>query len=157
MAHESFENAEIAAVMNRLFVNIKVDREERPDLDTVYQQALAVMGQQGGWPLTMFLTPEGEPFWGGTYFPPEPRYGRPGFVQVLEQVAELWRSGNAGIASNRKAIGQALSPARHARAWRAGPRRGRAPQSLGSWPSASTPSMAASPAPPSSRRPRSCA
>ena len=94
MAHESFEHAETAAVMNRLFVNIKVDREERPDLDTVYQQALAVMGQQGGWPLTMFLTPAGEPFWGGTYFPPEPRYGRPGFVQVLEQVAELWRSGS---------------------------------------------------------------
>jgi uncharacterized protein YyaL (SSP411 family) len=108
MAHESFENADTAAVMNRLFVNIKVDREERPDLDTVYQQALAVMGQQGGWPLTMFLTPAGEPFWGGTYFPPQPRYGRPGFVQVLEQVAELWRSGNERIASNRKAIGQAL-------------------------------------------------
>ena len=109
MAHESFENAATAAVMNRLFVNIKVDREERPDLDTVYQQALAVMGQQGGWPLTMFLTPSGEPFWGGTYFPPEPRYGRPGFVQVLEQVAELWRGGNERIASNRKAIGQALT------------------------------------------------
>ena len=93
MAHESFEDAETAAVMNRLFVNIKVDREERPDLDTVYQQALAVMGQQGGWPLTMFLTPEGEPFWGGTYFPPEPRYGRPASSQVLEQIAELWRSG----------------------------------------------------------------
>ena len=80
MAHESFENAEIAALMNRRFVNIKVDREERPDLDTIYQQALALMGQQGGWPLTMFLTPAGEPFWGGTYFPPEPRYGRPGFA-----------------------------------------------------------------------------
>ena len=116
MAHESFENAATAAVMNRLFVNIKVDREERPDLDTVYQQALAVMGQQGGWPLTMFLTPSGEPFWGGTYFPTEPRYGRPGFVQVLEQVAELWRGGNERIASNRKAIGQALDPARRARA-----------------------------------------
>ncbi len=108
MAHESFEDAGTAAVMNRLFVNIKVDREERPDLDTVYQQALAVMGQQGGWPLTMFLTPAGEPFWGGTYFPPEPRYGRPGFVQVLEQVAELWHSGDQRIATNRQAIVQAL-------------------------------------------------
>ena len=104
MAHESFEDPAVAAVMNRLFVNIKVDREERPDLDTVYQQALAVMGQSGGWPLTMFLTPEGEPFWGGTYFPPEPRHGRPGFVQVLEQVAELWRHGDARIATNRDAI-----------------------------------------------------
>jgi uncharacterized protein YyaL (SSP411 family) len=109
MAHESFENEATAAVMNRLFVNIKVDREERPDLDTVYQQALAVMGQQGGWPMTMFLSPTGEPFWGGTYFPPEPRYGRPGFVQILEQVAELWRSGDQRIATNRQAISQALS------------------------------------------------
>ncbi|MFL5336062.1 MAG: thioredoxin domain-containing protein, partial [Geminicoccaceae bacterium] len=108
MAHESFERPEIAAVMNRLFVNIKVDREERPDLDAVHQQALAVMGQQGGWPLTMFLTPEREPFWGGTYFPPEARHGRPGFVQVLEQVAELWRTGSDRIASNRAAISQAL-------------------------------------------------
>jgi uncharacterized protein YyaL (SSP411 family) len=108
MAHESFADPQVAAVMNRLFVNIKVDREERPDLDTVYQQALAVMGQQGGWPLTMFLTPDGEPFWGGTYFPPEPRYGRPGFVQILEQVAELWRTGNERLASNRVAIAQAL-------------------------------------------------
>jgi uncharacterized protein YyaL (SSP411 family) len=108
MAHESFEKPETAAVMNRLFVNIKVDREERPDLDTVYQQALAVMGQQGGWPLTMFLTPEGEPFWGGTYFPPEPRYGRPGFVEILEQVGELWRTGNERIASNRAAITQTM-------------------------------------------------
>jgi hypothetical protein len=105
MAHESFEDPATAAVMNRLFVNIKVDREERPDLDAVYQQALAVMGQQGGWPLTMFLSPAGEPFWGGTYFPPEPRYGRPGFVQVLEQVAELWRQeGDQRIAANRAAI-----------------------------------------------------
>jgi uncharacterized protein YyaL (SSP411 family) len=108
MAHESFESPDVAAVMNRHFVNIKVDREERPDLDSVYQQALAVMGQQGGWPLTMFLTPDGEPFWGGTYFPPEPRYGRPGFPQILEQVAELWRSGNERIHSNREAIAQAL-------------------------------------------------
>ena len=80
MAHESFEDPAIAARMNELFVNIKVDREERPDLDQVYQHALALMGEQGGWPLTMFLTPDGEPFWGGTYFPPEQRWGRPGFL-----------------------------------------------------------------------------
>ena len=108
MAHESFERPETAAVMNRWFVNIKVDREERPDLDAVYQQALAVMGQPGGWPLTMFLTPEHEPFWGGTYFPPEPRYGRPGFVQVLEQMAELWRTGSDRLTNNRDAIARAL-------------------------------------------------
>ena len=70
MAHESFEDPAIAAVMNEHYVNIKVDREERPDLDAIYQTALSLMGQPGGWPLTMFLTPEGDPFWGGTYFPP---------------------------------------------------------------------------------------
>ena len=70
MAHESFEDHETAALMNRLFVNIKVDREERPDIDQIYMAALHAMGEQGGWPLTMFLTPAGEPFWGGTYFPP---------------------------------------------------------------------------------------
>ena len=109
MAHESFENEATAAVMNRLFVNLKVDREERPDLDTVFQQALAAMGQQGGWPLTMFLTPEGEPIWGGTYFPPEPRYGRPGLVQVLEQVHALWSAGDPRVANNRRAIASMLS------------------------------------------------
>jgi uncharacterized protein YyaL (SSP411 family) len=91
MAHESFENQDVAAVMNRLFVNIKVDREERPDIDQIYMAALSAMGEQGGWPLTMFLTPDGKPFWGGTYFPREPRYGRPGFVQVLEAVGKAWR------------------------------------------------------------------
>ena len=83
MAHESFENPEIAALMNEHFVNIKVDREERPDIDAIYMNALHLMGEHGGWPLTMFLTPDGEPFWGGTYFPPEPRWGRPSFPQVL--------------------------------------------------------------------------
>ncbi|TIL30399.1 thioredoxin domain-containing protein [Mesorhizobium sp.] len=91
MAHESFENGDVAAVMNRLFVNIKVDREERPDIDQIYMAALSAMGEQGGWPLTMFLTPDGKPFWGGTYFPREARYGRPGFVQVLEAVDKAWR------------------------------------------------------------------
>ena len=90
MAHECFENAEIAELMNRNFVNVKVDREERPDIDTIYQHALQLLGQQGGWPLTMFLTPSGEPFWGGTYFPPGPRYGRPGFPQVLDALADYW-------------------------------------------------------------------
>ena len=90
MAHESFEDEATAALMNRLFVNIKVDREERPDLDSIYQTALAITGQQGGWPLTMFLTPEGKPFAGGTYFPPDRRYGRPAFRDVLNQIAEIW-------------------------------------------------------------------
>ncbi len=90
MAHECFENQAIAEQMNTLFVNIKVDREERPDIDAIYQQALQLLGQQGGWPLTMFLTPAGEPFWGGTYFPPDSRYGRPGFPQVLSAISDHW-------------------------------------------------------------------
>lgn len=90
MAHESFENPEIAALMNENFINIKLDREERPDLDMIYQQALAAFGESGGWPLTLFMTPEGVPFWGGTYFPPEERYGRPGFPQVLTALAGAW-------------------------------------------------------------------
>jgi uncharacterized protein YyaL (SSP411 family) len=99
MAHESFEHDGVAAVMNRLFVNIKVDREERPDIDQIYMAALSSMGEQGGWPLTMFLTPEGKPFWGGTYFPREPRYGRPGFIQVMEAVDKAWRE-------KRESLGQ---------------------------------------------------
>ena len=108
MAHESFEDPEIAGLMNRYFVNIKVDREERPDLDTIYQSALALLGEQGGWPLTMFLTPAGEPFWGGTYFPPQSRYGRPGFPQVLERVAEVFAEQPAQIAQNVKALAEGL-------------------------------------------------
>ena len=82
MAHESFEDDATAAVMNELFVNIKVDREERPDIDQIYMSALHLLGERGGWPLTMFLTPAGEPFWGGTYFPKEARFGRPAFVDL---------------------------------------------------------------------------
>jgi uncharacterized protein len=92
MAHESFENPEIAGLMNELFVNIKVDREERPDIDHIYMTALHALGQQGGWPLTMFLSPDGKPMMGGTYWPPEPRWGSPSFRQVLESVDAAWRS-----------------------------------------------------------------
>ncbi len=90
MAHESFEDDAIAAVMNERFVNIKVDREERPDLDAIYQKVVQLLGQGGGWPLTVFLTPECKPFYGGTYFPPQSRHGRPGFVQVLLTLADLY-------------------------------------------------------------------
>jgi hypothetical protein len=101
MAHESFEDMETAAVMNRLFVNIKVDREERPEVDQIYMAALHALGEQGGWPLTMFLTPGGEPIWGGTYFPKQSRYGRPAFVAVLKEVARLFREEPDRIAANR--------------------------------------------------------
>ncbi|HEY3765857.1 MAG TPA: thioredoxin domain-containing protein, partial [Gaiellales bacterium] len=90
MAHESFEDAETAALMNRLYVNVKVDREERPDLDAVYMQAVVGMTGRGGWPMTVFLTPAGEPFLGGTYYPPEPRYGMPSFRQLLVAVDRAW-------------------------------------------------------------------
>ncbi len=83
MAHESFENAETAELQNRLFVNIKVDREERPDVDSVYMSALQAMSGQGGWPLTVFCSPRGVPYFGGTYFPPEDRHGMRGFPTVL--------------------------------------------------------------------------
>ncbi|MBT3330652.1 MAG: thioredoxin domain-containing protein [Rhodospirillaceae bacterium] len=109
MAHESFEDPTIAALMNQLFINIKVDREERPDIDAVYMAALGVMGEQGGWPLTMFLTPEGKPFWGGTYFPPEARYGRPGFPDILRRIAEVYQTETAAIGENTEAILQSLS------------------------------------------------
>ncbi len=108
MAHESFESPEVAAVMNELFVNIKVDREERPDVDAIYMQALHLLGEHGGWPLTMFCTPAGEPFWGGTYFPYPARYGRPSFVDVLQGVAQAWREKPQDIETNRAGLLKAL-------------------------------------------------
>ena len=92
MERESFENESIAAILNREFVSIKVDREERPDVDSIYMTAVQMIAGQGGWPMSMFLTPDAVPFWGGTYFPPEDRYGRPGFPRVLEALAEAWRN-----------------------------------------------------------------
>lgn len=109
MAHESFEDEATARVMNELFVNIKVDREERPDIDQIYMQALHHLGEQGGWPLTMFLTPAGEPVWGGTYFPPTSRYGRPAFVDVMREVARLFREEPGKIEQNRVALMARLS------------------------------------------------
>src|SRR5437667_8664118 len=92
MERESFEDERIAALMNEHFVCIKVDREERPDLDEIYMQATLALNQgQGGWPMTVFLTPEQEPFFAGTYFPPTDRYGRPGFKTLLERIADLWQ------------------------------------------------------------------
>jgi uncharacterized protein len=98
MAHESFEDAGVAAVMNRLFVNIKVDREERPDIDQIYQTAHQMLTQAtGGWPLTMFIAPDGTPFFSGTYFPKAARYGLPGFPDLLERVAAIWRERRAEV------------------------------------------------------------
>ena len=109
MAHESFEDEATARVMNELFVNIKVDREERPDIDQIYMNALHLLGEQGGWPLTMFLTPAGEPVWGGTYFPKEARYGRAAFTDVLRELARLFREEPDRIGKNRDALMARLS------------------------------------------------
>ncbi len=97
MAHESFEDPQIAAQMNEGFVSIKVDREERPDIDAVYMTATQALTGQGGWPMTVFLTPEGEPFYAGTYFPPDDRYGRPGFPAVLNAVRRGWMTDRAKV------------------------------------------------------------
>ncbi len=98
MERESFEDARIASLMNDLFVNIKVDREERPDLDTIYMNAVQLLTGSGGWPLTVFLTPDGKPYYGGTYFPPEDRHGRPGFPRVLEALARAFRESRGEVA-----------------------------------------------------------
>ena len=97
MAHESFEDDETARVMNEMFVNIKVDREERPDLDSIYMQATQAMTGHGGWPMTVFLTPDTVPFYTGTYFPPEDRHGMPSFRRVLHAVADAYRSRRSGV------------------------------------------------------------
>jgi len=116
MAHESFENPAIADLMNQHYINIKVDREERPDIDSIYQSALHMMGEHGGWPLTMFLTPDGEPFWGGTYFPPTPRYGRPGFPDLLAGIAKVFHEEPARITKNVEALRDGLAKLSQAQA-----------------------------------------
>ena len=104
MAHESFEDAATAALMNARFVNIKVDREERPDLDAIYMQAVQAMTGHGGWPMTMFLTPDGEPFHGGTYFPPQDRHGMPSFTRLLHSVSDAWRTKRPGVEQTAAAL-----------------------------------------------------
>jgi uncharacterized protein YyaL (SSP411 family) len=108
MEHESFEDDETAALMNERFVSIKVDREERPDVDSLYMDAVVALTGHGGWPMTVFLTPEGEPFLGGTYYPPEPRHGLPSFRQVLDAVANAYRDRRGDIASQAAALVDAV-------------------------------------------------
>jgi len=108
MAHESFEDESTAALMNSLFVNVKVDREERPDIDSIYMHAVQMMTGHGGWPLTMFLRPDGAPFFGGTYFPPEDRHGMTGFPTLLERVAEIYRTRRDEIDRQASAMVESL-------------------------------------------------
>src|SRR5690348_3474840 len=110
MAHESFEDPAVAKAMNERFVNIKVDREERPDLDQIYQTAHALMTRRsGGWPLTMFLAPDGAPYFAGTYFPKLPRYGMPGFLDMLPRIADAYREQGAAIAEQSERLSRALA------------------------------------------------
>src|SRR6187401_2715314 len=108
MEHESFEDEATARLMNELFVCIKVDREERPDVDAVYMDAVVALTGSGGWPLTVFLTPEREPFLGGTYFPPQPRHGLPSFPQVLLAVSELWHDRRSDVTQRTQVLVEAL-------------------------------------------------
>lgn len=108
MDRESYENADVAGLINELFVAVKVDRDERPDVDSRYQAAVASISGQSGWPLTAFLTPEGKPFFGGTYFPPEDRYGRPGFPHVLRSMAEAYRSQRDEVLESAESVQQAI-------------------------------------------------
>ena len=102
MAHESFENEEIAKLINDNFVAIKVDREERPDVDRVYMTYVQATTGGGGWPMTVFLTPDLQPFYGGTYFPPEDKFGRPGFPTVLKRLSEAWRDDRENVTKSAK-------------------------------------------------------
>ena len=111
MAHESFENPRTAEIMNREFVNIKVDREERPDVDRVYMTFVQATTGGGGWPMSVWLTPDLQPFVGGTYFPPEDRYGQPGFPIVLQRIAASWKQNHAKIAEQGAKIVAALRDA----------------------------------------------
>ena len=111
MERESFEDEETARLMNEAFVNVKVDREERPDVDSVYMGAVQAMTGRGGWPLTVFLTPEGEPYYGGTYFPPEPRHGMPSFRQVLGAARDAWQNDREGVAESAGKIRSVLERA----------------------------------------------
>ena len=116
MERESFENGSIAAILNRDFVCIKVDREERPDLDRVYMTALQAMGQNGGWPMSMFLTPDRQPFYGGTYYPPESRYGRAGFPDVLSKIRSIWDTERPKVDESARSITTFLEDVANARA-----------------------------------------
>jgi uncharacterized protein YyaL (SSP411 family) len=108
MAHESFEDEATATLMNEHFVPVKVDREERPDVDSVYMDAVVSLTGHGGWPMTVFLTPAGEPFFGGTYYPPEPRHGLPSFRQLLQAIAAAWRDRRADLERDAGTITEQL-------------------------------------------------
>src|SRR5690348_17474536 len=111
MDRESYDDPEIAQLVNERFIAIKVDRDERPDVDSRYQVAVQAISGQGGWPLTAFLTPDGKPFYGGTYFPPDDHYGRPSFRRVLMSISDAYREKNADVVEQAKMVENAISQA----------------------------------------------
>src|SRR5437762_14146609 len=111
MDRESYDNPEIAAIINDKFIAVKVDRDERPDVDGRYQAAVSAISGQGGWPLTAFLTPDGRPFFGGTYFPPDDRWGRAGFKRVLLSIAQAYREKHGDVVEQAKMVEGAISHA----------------------------------------------
>ena len=114
MAHESFESADVAAVLNEHFVSIKVDREERPDVDRVYMTFVQATTGSGGWPMSVWLTPDLKPFYGGTYFPPTSRWGRPGFVDILQEIARVWRAERVKVTQSAETLTEQLRGLEHA-------------------------------------------
>ena len=108
MAHESFEDGQVAAILNEHFVSIKVDREERPDLDAIYMSAVQALTGRGGWPMSVFLTPDGRPFHAGTYFPPSPRFGMPSFTEVLLAVSDTWRDRRESVLAGGRTLAAAV-------------------------------------------------
>src|SRR5438270_2880646 len=111
MDRESYDNPEVAQIINQRFIPIKVDRDERPDIDSRYQAAVSALTGQGGWPLTAFLTPDGKPFYGGTYFPPDDHWGRPGFKRVLESIAAAYGEQQGEIAKSAEQVMSAIADA----------------------------------------------
>ena len=108
MEHESFEDEDTASLLNQFFISIKVDREERPDIDSIYMQAVVAMTHQGGWPMSVFLSPQGQPFYGGTYFPPVRRYNMPAFTEILLTIARLWQEDRQQLLKSGEEISQFL-------------------------------------------------
>src|ERR1700685_2738829 len=111
MDRESYDDAEVAAIVNEHFIAVKVDRDERPDIDSRYQAAISAVSGQGGWPLTAFLTPDGKPFYGGTYFPPTDGYGRPSFKRVLLSIANAYKEKNGEVREQAQMVESAISRA----------------------------------------------
>src|ERR1043165_1587831 len=114
MEHESFENPAVAAVLNEHFVSIKVDREERPDVDRVYMTFVQATTGSGGWPMSVWLTPDLKPFYGGTYFPPSSKWGRPGFIDILQEIARVWTADRAKVVESADALTERLRQVEHA-------------------------------------------